>query len=259
MNRPGRARPRRHQEAGPHPKGGGWRAHGRGRTPEHERTWSATPTSTPPSTVTPARLLRGAGQRAGGDRSGILAPSRGLLRRTWHHRRTVLSDNGSCYRSRCSPPLWLGPPQLHQALPTQTNGKAERFNRTLLAEWAYARPGRQKANATARLAHWLHIYNHHRHHTAIGGPPCAVSATSQGTTARQPGGSAWVRRRRALRLLSMPRGPIPDLAVRRPGAVAGVSGCPRRPRRSRALRLLERGLLAWGSPKPAVGHHYLVW
>ncbi|MPZ24223.1 MAG: transposase, partial [Dehalococcoidia bacterium] len=42
----------------------------------------------------------------------------------------------------------------------QTNGKVERFNRTLLDEWAYV-----------RLYRWLHIYNHHRRHTAIGGFP----------------------------------------------------------------------------------------
>lgn len=53
----------------------------------------------------------------------------------------------------------------------QTNGKVERFNRTLVDEWAYARiytSGNDRAQA---LADWIHIYNHHRGHTAIGGPP----------------------------------------------------------------------------------------
>ena len=53
----------------------------------------------------------------------------------------------------------------------QTNGKAERFNRTLLAEWAYARPWSSDGQRTRALTTWLHLYNHHRHHTAIGGPP----------------------------------------------------------------------------------------
>ncbi len=53
----------------------------------------------------------------------------------------------------------------------QTNGKVERYNRTLLNEWAYARPYRSEAARTRALARWLHTYNHHRHHTAIGGPP----------------------------------------------------------------------------------------
>jgi transposase InsO family protein len=53
----------------------------------------------------------------------------------------------------------------------QTNGKIERFNRTLLEEWAYARTYYSDQQRTAALDDWLHIYNHHRHHTAIGGAP----------------------------------------------------------------------------------------
>ncbi len=53
----------------------------------------------------------------------------------------------------------------------QTNGKVERYNRTLLNEWAYARPYRSEAARTRALDKWLHMYNHHRYHTAIGGPP----------------------------------------------------------------------------------------
>jgi hypothetical protein len=43
--------------------------------------------------------------------------------------------------------------------------------RTLLNEWAYARPYRSEAARTRALDTWLHLYNHHRHHTAIGGTP----------------------------------------------------------------------------------------
>jgi transposase InsO family protein len=53
----------------------------------------------------------------------------------------------------------------------QTNGKVERFNRTLLEEWAYVRVYRSEAERTAALDDWLHLYNHHRHHTAIDGAP----------------------------------------------------------------------------------------
>jgi transposase InsO family protein len=53
----------------------------------------------------------------------------------------------------------------------QTNGKVERFNRTLLEEWAYVRVYSSDAERTAALDDWLHTYNHHRGHTAIGGPP----------------------------------------------------------------------------------------
>jgi transposase InsO family protein len=53
----------------------------------------------------------------------------------------------------------------------QTNGKAERFNRTLLAEWAYVRPYTTNTERTLALDSWLHLYNHHRAHTALGGQP----------------------------------------------------------------------------------------
>jgi transposase InsO family protein len=47
----------------------------------------------------------------------------------------------------------------------------ERFNRTLLAEWAYQRPYASNPERTAALDGWLHLYNHHRAHTALGGHP----------------------------------------------------------------------------------------
>jgi len=53
----------------------------------------------------------------------------------------------------------------------QTNGKAERFNRTLLDEWAYARPFTTNTERAQALPTWLHTYNHHRTHTSIGGQP----------------------------------------------------------------------------------------
>ncbi|MFF0856037.1 IS481 family transposase, partial [Streptomyces sp. NPDC003388] len=53
----------------------------------------------------------------------------------------------------------------------QTNGKVERFNRTLLEEWAYLRPYTSNNERTAALADFLHTYNHHRCHTALGGHP----------------------------------------------------------------------------------------
>jgi transposase InsO family protein len=53
----------------------------------------------------------------------------------------------------------------------QTNGKVERFNRTLLNEWAYVRLSTSTQQRTAALDDWLHLYNHHRAHTALGGHP----------------------------------------------------------------------------------------
>jgi transposase InsO family protein len=88
----------------------------------------------------------------------------------------VLTDNGSCYRSR----LWRD--TLTQAGITckrtrpyrpQTNGKVERYNRTLLDEWAYNQPYTSETQRRQALPQWLHTYNHHRGHTALGGKPPA--------------------------------------------------------------------------------------
>ncbi|MFE4255724.1 IS481 family transposase [Streptomyces sp. NPDC056910] len=53
----------------------------------------------------------------------------------------------------------------------QTNGKVERFNRTLLDEWAYLRPYTSNSERSAALTDFLHTYNHHRCHTALAGKP----------------------------------------------------------------------------------------
>lgn len=52
-----------------------------------------------------------------------------------------------------------------------TNGKVERFNRTLLNEWAYARPWTSNSLRTRALDRFLHRYNTQRGHSAIGGHP----------------------------------------------------------------------------------------
>lgn len=51
----------------------------------------------------------------------------------------------------------------------QTNGKAERFIQTLLRKWAYARVYQSSEERQRALAKWLHYYNYHRPHTALGG------------------------------------------------------------------------------------------
>ena len=60
----------------------------------------------------------------------------------------------------------------------QTNGKVERFNRTLLTEWAYVRTYTSGAARARALRTWLHRYNHHRGHTALGGHPPVSRVTN---------------------------------------------------------------------------------
>jgi transposase InsO family protein len=53
----------------------------------------------------------------------------------------------------------------------QTNGKVERFNRTLLEQWAYVRTYRSNHARSRAFDRFLHTYNHHRPHTSLGGRP----------------------------------------------------------------------------------------
>ncbi|AGW42425.1 transposase, undefined [Leifsonia xyli subsp. cynodontis DSM 46306] len=86
----------------------------------------------------------------------------------------VLSDNGSAYRSyawrdACAE-LSIQPKRTRPYHP-QTNGKIERFHRTLADGWAYARHYNSESARRNALPAWLHSYNHHRPHTAIGSQP----------------------------------------------------------------------------------------
>ena len=84
----------------------------------------------------------------------------------------VMSDNAGAYRSHLFAETLDGIEHIFiRPYRPQTNGKVERFNRTLTDEWAYARIYTSTDDRTAALADWLHTYNHHRGHTAIGGPP----------------------------------------------------------------------------------------
>jgi transposase InsO family protein len=88
--------------------------------------------------------------------------------------RRILTDNGGCYRGRdwataCAQ-LGITAKRTRPYRP-QTNGKVERFNRTMISEWAFARLFTSEADRRAAFPAWLHAYNHHRPHTGIGGHP----------------------------------------------------------------------------------------
>jgi len=84
----------------------------------------------------------------------------------------VLTDNGGCYRSFAWRDAVAATGTRHlrtRPYRPQTNGKIERFHRTLINEWAYARLYTSEQTRRAALPAWLHRYNHHRPHTALGG------------------------------------------------------------------------------------------
>ncbi len=92
----------------------------------------------------------------------------------------ILTDNGSAYRSvvhalACRA---LGIRHLRtRAYRPQTNGKAERFIRTMLTGWAYGAIYGSSTERTAALDGWLWHYNHQRRHSALGHQP-PVSRTN---------------------------------------------------------------------------------
>ena len=82
----------------------------------------------------------------------------------------VMTDNGSCYRSKAfraaCKALGLRHIRTRPYTP-RTNGKAERFIQTSLREWAYAQAYPTSEHRKAELPHWLHQYNWHRPHGSL--------------------------------------------------------------------------------------------
>ena len=86
----------------------------------------------------------------------------------------VLSDNGGAHRSHqwrdtCTD-LGITHKRTRPYRP-QTNGKIERFHRTMADGWAYARCYTSEQERRDALPAWLHQYNYHRPHTACGNQP----------------------------------------------------------------------------------------
>jgi transposase InsO family protein len=95
----------------------------------------------------------------------------------------VMTDNGSCYRSRAFRDACrnLGIRHIRTRPYTpRTNGKAERFIQTALREWAYAQAYHTSQQRAAELPIWLHRYNGHRPHGGLKSkPPISRLALSE--------------------------------------------------------------------------------
>jgi transposase InsO family protein len=88
--------------------------------------------------------------------------------------RKLLTDNGSSYRSKefkaVREAFGLKHSRTRPYRP-RTNGKAERLIQTALREWAYGPTWQNSSQRDQALRAWLHYYNHHRPHSALGGQP----------------------------------------------------------------------------------------
>lgn len=90
--------------------------------------------------------------------------------------RRVLTDNGACYRSLLFNAALAKSRTRHKwtrPYRPQTNGKVERYHRTLAREWAYSRAWSSNDERAAALPTFLDRYNYARPHTALKGKPPA--------------------------------------------------------------------------------------
>ena len=107
----------------------------------------------------------------------FLRRARGFYRRHGMEIEQLLTDNGSAYVSVAHAMACrvLGIRHLRiRPYRPQTNGKAERFIRTLLGGWAYGAIYGSSSERMAALEGWLWHYNHHRRHSALGHKPPIV-------------------------------------------------------------------------------------
>jgi len=154
------------------PDGGGWRLHGRGNDGYGGHSWAGyrfIHTAIDDRTrVAYSEILN--------DEQGVTAA--GFLDRAvlWFTLRgvtidEVLTDNGACYRSRAWTAACEAASVVHRRTRPyrpQTNGKVERFHRILLEEWAYIRPWTSERDRVAGYLAFMHFYNRHRSHGALG-------------------------------------------------------------------------------------------
>jgi transposase InsO family protein len=167
------------------PDGGGWRAHGRGST--QDRAAGAARDRSARAGASPSRgytfLHHAVDDYSRLAYSEILTDERKETAAAFWTRAAaffaqagisvtaVMTDNGACYRSHLFAAA-LGTGTKHRRTRPyrpQTNGKVERFNRTLSTEWAYAQSYLSEDARAATYTTWLHTYNHHRPHTGIEG------------------------------------------------------------------------------------------
>ncbi|WP_309709217.1 IS481 family transposase [Pseudolysinimonas sp.] len=174
------------------PDGGGWRAHGRGsiqdRRAEAARDRAARRGAAPSrgyaflhhavDDCTRLAYSEELGDERKETAAGFWTRARDHFAEAGFTVKAVMTDNGSCYRSRDFAAA-LGDGVRHirtRPYRPQTNGKVERFNRTLAAEWAYATTYLSNEARSATYPDWLEEYNHRRPHSALGGhtPACRV-------------------------------------------------------------------------------------
>jgi transposase InsO family protein len=170
-----------HKKLGRVPTGGGWRVHGRGRDgygghskAGYDHLEVFVDDASRYAVVVPVADERGESASWAVELAVASFAEVGI------RIERMLTDNGSSYRSHAYRDALARLDIRHKRtrpFRPQTNGKAERFIRTLLDEWAYARPYRSNGDRLTALDRFVRFYNRGRPHTAIGGlvPQAAVN------------------------------------------------------------------------------------
>ncbi len=124
--------------------------------------------------------------------AGFLRRAVAFYRRYGIRVQAILSDNGSCYRATAHALACRRLRIKHlrsRPYRPQTNGKAERFIRTMLAGWAYGAIYRSSQERTNALDGWLWHYNHRRRHSALGHRAPVTRTNLLGSSSRPAGPS----------------------------------------------------------------------
>ena len=167
------------------PDGGGWRAHGRTVTNQNGAKNRRLGFDYLHAVVDDHSRLAYAEihpDEKGSTAAGVLLRAAAFFATHGFSVREVISDNAFAYRHSTdfkAAIALLGAKQrfIKPHCPWQ-NGKVERFNRTLQAEWAYHQPFTSNTERAHALAPWLDYYNNERNHHGIGGIPPINRATS---------------------------------------------------------------------------------
>ena len=157
------------------PDGGGWRVHGKGNDAHRASQRGQRPGYAFLHTAIDDRSRLAYTEELADEKSVTAAAfwARAVEFFAAHGIETIhraLTDNGSCYRGKAfNAALGATVHKFTRPYRPQTNGKVERYHRTLAREWAYRQAWSCNDERAAALTGFVHRYNYHRPHTALKG------------------------------------------------------------------------------------------
>lgn len=157
------------------PDGGGWRIHGRQERPAHHRQTGYDYLHVAIDDHSRIAFVQARPDEKGATCAAFITDAFAFFAELGITVERVMTDNAKNYTLSRDFQAALGERKHKTTRPyrPQTNGKVERFNRTLTGEWAYARAFTTNAERLATLDDWLIDYNWHRAHSALGNQPPA--------------------------------------------------------------------------------------